>query len=318
MRLNRLPLALMAGAWLAAAAAQEDKKPEEAPKAPPREEARKGKIFRHVIGFRFWYPESWTVQDHTDFLQIIPEKPESNENGPTEFYFVIGESVADEGITDPGDRRVVEYIDQQVKSIAPFLQFTGKTEKAGKKGVLLQWKGNNPRGEEVVSKSYVCILKDHGVSLAALGFPKPLEKRAEDLVRIFDSFGLEEGKRDAAVVGAWDLTSVHSIVNRSPFETDWSRAQAVKDVKSRMEFRADGTWKRTDQEHLLVGAGGIWLEDKSNKVSEGTWFAGDGKICILYKDDSWSDWGYRMEGAGPGRKLRLATGRRGEVWAPAE
>ncbi len=57
---------------------------------------------------------------------------------------------------------------------------------------------------------------------------------------------------------------------------------------------------------------------KEEETSQGTWNAGDGTLFMLWKDGSWNDFKYRVGGAGAARRLRLVSGKRGEVWAPAE
>jgi hypothetical protein len=287
---------------------------------PPVLQGKAGKTYRHTIGFEFWHPGDWTVKLHDDFLELAPPDQARNADGPTEVYAIIGDSVAGSGISVPSDPRVGEYLDKVLKGLSPTLQRSGQTASvptSGGQGALLEWAGKTPKGQELVARAYACILRQHGVALVALGLREPLAGREADLRRIFASFTFGSGDRDAAMVGAWALTSSCALRNESPFETSWSRAQMASERQSRLVFSADGSWTRTDRREMLAGAGGVWIEDKSEKSSAGTWNAGGGRLYMMWKDGSWDDFQYRLETEGGKRRLRLAGSGRGEVWEPA-
>lgn len=290
------------------------------PKGPPptAPQPHKGKLYRHrVIGFSFWHPSDWTVKEHDDGLQLIPSKAAATAQGPSEVYFITGESVAGEGIQHAGDPRVVQYVDAAVRSLSPTMARTGQAvpvPMTGGQGVLLQWQGRGGSGQAVQARAYVAIIRHHGVSLIALGLPDCLTARDPDLRRIFASFAFGQGQRDAQLVGTWHLLATTSITNWSTWETHWSRAQAVSDHNSFLEFRADGTWTRTDKYHTIVGAGGLWREMKDSEVHTGRWNAGSGQLYMVWKDNSWDDHKYQVVRASDGLQLRLATGSKGQLW----
>jgi hypothetical protein len=282
---------------------------------------RKGKVYRHPVGFSFWYPGHWSIQEHEQFLQLIPADAGKTPEGPTEVYLVSAEDVSAEGISEPTDPRVVEYLGQVVGGQWPFLQRVGgadPVEMSAGKGVLLRWTGKNPRGDAVDARAYVSILKSHAAVLLAVGFQERVRTREADTVRIFASFGFGEGQRDPALVGRWTLVGVTSITNQSPFETDWSRAQLASETKSSLVFAADGRWERRDNTHMIVGAGGVWLEDKSEDTQRGRWNAGDGRLFMVWEDQSWDDFRYQVRRTAKGIELRTLRGKKGEVWTKAE
>ena len=128
--------------------------------------------------------------------------------------------------------------------------------------------------------------------------------------QIFDSFGFGAGQKDPALVGAWSLLKTSGLSNNSPFETDWSRARAVSDEKTTLELRADGTWTRTVDWHMIAIAGGVSLESKDRDVTHGRWNAGHGKLVLISKGDRWEEYRYQVNGA----ELRLSGEKRGEIW----
>ncbi len=275
--------------------------------------AEKGKVFRHPIGFSFWHPAAWTVKDLDECLQLLPPDPKSNDDGPTELYLIIGENVAGEGIQSPADPKVGAYLDEQLQAVAPFLARkggTGSLDMTRGKGAIYDWAGSNPKGNAVLARAFVGVFDDNAVALVALALKEPLAAREETLRKMAASFGFGKGQLDAQLARTWTFVSNHALSNTSPFETAWSRAQLASEKTATLTLGADGTWTRVTKSHTLVGAGGVWLEDKSEKKSQGRWNAGDGKLYLMYDDDSWTIYQYRLEG----NTLRLVCGKQGETW----
>jgi hypothetical protein len=297
------------------------------PATPQKEEGvpvrtnRKGKVYRHPVGFSFWYPATWSIKEQESFLQLIPADAGKTPEGPTELFFVAAEDVSQDGITEPTDPRVVEYLGGQVRSLSPFVQQVGGAEpvkmSAGK-GVMFRWAGKTPRGDAIDARAFVSLLRNHAAVLLAVGFKERIQAREADMGRMFASFGFGEGQRDPALVGRWTLVGVTSITNQSPFETAWSRARLASETKSTLVFAPDGRWERNDKNHMIVGAGGVWLEDKSENTQRGRWNAGDGRLCMVWEDSSWDDFRYQVRRTAQGVQLRTLRGKRGEVWHKAE
>lgn len=282
-------------------------------------QGRAGKTYRHPVGFSFWYPEEWTLQDvEGGYLQLIPPNAGTTPEGPTELYFLGGENVAVEGIFTPDDPRVVAFLDEQVKYVSPNLQYTGNPTSINMsqgKGVVLNWKGQTPRGDAVIARSYVCVINGHGVALTGVGFPDQINARDKELKSMFASFGFGQGQNDPQLIGSWRLVSTYSLQNESVWESDWSRAQAVSETQSVIQFHPDGTWSRTDDYHMIAGAGDLWLESKDQSSSHGRWNAADGFLIMVWDDNSYNEYQYRFKQAADGLRLQLATGKKGEEWS---
>jgi len=296
-------------------ATQAGSAPSEAPSARP-EAALKGKTYSHPIGFKFWYPDGWKPTLQGEMILLVPPNVASTPQGPSEIYFIFGESVAGENITKPDDPRVAQYFDEQVRALSPVLQRVGQTasvDMSKGKGAVLNWEAKGETGT-VQARLYVAIIKDNGVALGALGLKDLVQKRDPDLRRMFASFSFGEGQKDPKLVGTWKQMSSHAISNTSPWETDWSRAKMASSKESVMELRADGTWYRTKESYMLAGASGIWLEDKSVKKDNGTWCAGNGSLYLMWADDTWAIYQYRLEQKDGARQLRLVSGKTGETW----
>ncbi len=276
--------------------------------------ARKGRIFRHPIGFSCWIPAGWRVQTQGEALQIVPP----NADPQRELYVIIGDTVAQEGIQRPDDPQVIQYLDQQVKSLTPALQRIGQPQPVSMssgQGVLLEWQAQGNQGQVVRARAYACIIKGWGVALIAFGLKDQIDSRNQDLKQMFASFGFGEGQKDPQLVGAWTLVSTSAISNQSPFETAWSRAKMASETQSRLAFQADGTWSRTDVSQTIAGAGGVWLDTGPQKSSkQGKWNAANGVLYMMWQDGSWEEYKYQVQRTAGGRQLRLVSGKTGEVW----
>jgi len=287
------------------------------PAAPVPDLRKKGKLYRHAIGFTFWHPETWAVKELQGYLQLTPPDPGMKDNGPTELYFVIGERVADEGIVRPNDPRVLEYLDAQVHNVAPTLQrvgAVGAAAMANGEGASLRWQATSADGSVVRALAFASIIKQHGVALMAIGLKERLDAREAVLREMFASFGFGEGKRDPQLAGKWSLVSTYALSNESPFETSWSKARMVSERQTALTLSPDGTWHKVEARHMLAGAGGLWIEDKGQKVSDGTWNAENGSLYMMGKDDSWEQYQYQLRQGAEGRELRLVSGKTGLAW----
>lgn len=129
-------------------------------KSAPKINIQKGKLYRHVTGLTFWYPENWHVKELEEAFQPIPNDVEIESQGPDEIYFISGERVAGTGIQNPDDPRVIQYTDQVVQSILPTLRRVGSVkymDMINGKGVLLQWEGKNNEGKMVCATAFITI-----------------------------------------------------------------------------------------------------------------------------------------------------------------
>lgn len=284
----------------------------------PLDASEKGNFYHHPTGLTFWYPQSWQLQELDEALQLIPNDVVKTQEGPSEIYFISGERIAGTGITRSDDPQVIHYVDQQVRNILPQLQLSTKrryVDLMGTQGVVFNWAGRNNAGKPIEGRAYIVISKETALILSAIAFPGLIDKRYGALEKVFTSFVLGEGQIDRALVGTWQKHATASLANPDRiYETAWTAAQSASEDKSQMTFHADGRWHRVDSSHLLVGSGGIWLEDKSKKESSGKWFADGNRLYMIYSDNTWEDYAYKVVELADGRELRIHSGQKATVW----
>ncbi|MBN1419346.1 MAG: hypothetical protein JXP34_11245 [Planctomycetes bacterium] len=274
---------------------------------------KKGKTYRHAIGFSFRYPADWTVKEHPEFIQLIPPEPGSSSDGATEVYFIIGESVAGEGIRAADDPRVAEYLEEQVRSVAPALRRTGAASPvpmAKGTGMLLAWEGKSPNGDVVRALAFATIISENGVALIALGLDDRIRKRDADLRQMFASFGFGESQKDPRLVGGWLYE-----------KSFWAGTYSSTTIRT-LTLRPDGTFTWTGQffggmDH--TDAGGA-VEGRTSGASDraserGRWGASGGKLYLFFDDGSYAEYGYHVEDQSDGRAMLLQTADGGkQLW----
>ena len=276
-----------------------------------------GNTYRHPTGVSIWYPSGWKPQMLEGILQLIPPSASTSAED-FEAYFVTAEEVGSYGITEPNHPMVAQYLDEQMQSLGGELgvhfQRKGNAvpvdiSKGKGQGIRVDWTADSQIGE-VKARTYVCILKNYGFVLAGVGVKDRLAKREKDILRIFASLDVGEGKKDPNLVGTWRLTRTTAITNQSVWETDYSRAQLVSETNSVLRFSPDGTWEREDKSEMLVGGAGIWLENNERSVNRGRWNADGGALFMVWEDQSFEDYQYRVAG----NELKIVCDKTGQLW----
>ena len=258
------------------------KKQDAMKKGPSLTTGENGQILRHPTGISVWCPEGWRMKMLQGILQMVP--PDAGQGKNYESYFLTSESVSDYGIRQADHPLVIQSLDEQMSALGlelgVFFERVGNTHSVvtgqGKNnGIRLDYRSQSNYGP-VKASAYATIVKGWGLFMAGVGVGDRLDRRSQDIMRIFSSFDVGEGQKDSRLFGVWRLLDTRSITNQSVWETDYSRAQAVSENSSSLQFNQDGTWYREDRSHTLVGAGGVWLEDKGSSSDAGRWNA-DGK-----------------------------------------
>jgi hypothetical protein len=278
----------------------------------------KGNVYRHTAGLSFWYPQQWTLQELDEALQLIPNDVVTTQEGPSEFYFVTGESVSGTGISRANDPRVVTYADQQVRSILPALQLQNSrrlVDLLGTQGMVLIWKGNNNAGKPIEGRAYVVVTRGFALTLSGISLKGLMKKREGSLDKIFTSFVIGQGQLDQALTGTWHKHATAALANPDRiYETAWSAAQSVSEDKSQLTFYANGKWHRKNTSQTIVGAGGVWLEDNSKSEHRGRWNADGKRLFMLYEDNTWEEFSYIIVSTATGRELRTSVGKQAVIW----
>ena len=284
----------------------------------PAYSAEKGNVYRHPAGLSFWYPQQWTLSELDEALQLIPNDVVTTQEGPSEFYFVTGASVSGTGISRADDPQVITYVDQQVRSILPALKLEKSrtlVDLLGTQGLVLTWKGNNNAGKPIKGRAYIVVTKGFALTLSGISLNGLMNKREGFLDKIFTSFVIGQGQLDPALTGTWNKHATAALANPDRiYETAWSAAQSVSEDKSKLTFYPNGEWHRINTSQLIVGSGGIWLEDNSKSEHRGRWNADGKMLFMLYEDNTWEEFSYKIVRTANGQELRTSVGKQAVIW----
>ena len=291
-----------------------------APTTQPSIAKTKGKTYRHVIGFSFWYPDGWAVKEHDNALQLVPPNPASAGGDPTELYFITGESVAGEGITSAADPGVAAYMDAQVQGLFPFVRRTDEPKAAAMnagQGMEYNWRGENPQGHRVLARAFTSIIKDHGVALLAVGWEDPLNTRDADVRQIFASFGFGQSQKDPRLIGHW-LYESHFFGMYGNFSSTTTRRLLLgPDGKFIDTQRMDAVLQTRDTPSEVPDSDGTGTLLGSSMASaaapaeRGGWAAANGKLYLFYDDESYAENTYEIS-YDDGKPIMLMTAANGK------
>ena len=161
-----------------------------APGPLPTRAARDGRTYTHPAGFSFWYPAAWKITDQDGTLQLVPPDAATSPQGPLELFFLATESVAGQAIQGPTDENVIKYLDQQVKSLSPALEYTRQPSAIRTnvgKGAVLLWRATAPDGRKITARVFVTFAKETAVILVGMGLEERIDARDKDLQDLFQS-----------------------------------------------------------------------------------------------------------------------------------
>jgi hypothetical protein len=149
-----------------------------------------GRTHSHPAGFSFWYPASWNIDEQDGMLQLVPAGAADSPEGPLELYILATEDISGQDIHGPTDEGVIEYLDEQVKSLSPVLEYTRRPSDiptdAGK-GAGLVWQATAPDGRKIIARVFVVFVRRTAVMLIGMGLQERIDARAADLQDLFKS-----------------------------------------------------------------------------------------------------------------------------------
>ncbi|OPZ86010.1 MAG: hypothetical protein BWY76_01153 [bacterium ADurb.Bin429] len=284
----------------------------------------KGNTYQHAVGFSFWYPDGWKVEDVGDALKLVPANAVMQNGQPAEMYLIAGQPLEGTGITTVTDPRVAAVLDQFVaQQISPAMQrkkAPAALALTNGDGLVFDWEAPGQHGATVVTRVYACVLKGWGVMFCAIGAKEPIFNRQVELKTIFNSFGFEAGKQDPAIVGAWFLTATRAMRNEDNVNftsDDPRRASSVSDEQITVQLNADGTVIRTSIYRMIAGggaaggAGKVWIDTGDQKtVTQGRWNANNGTIVLMWRDGGMESYRYGLVRG----SLKLLSGNQVQFW----
>lgn len=270
----------------------------------PREQP--WKVLRHPIGISIRYPAAWSAKRLADAgYQLLPPNAGTDAGQPNEAYFIMGAQAP--GIQRADDPQLVAILEAQVQRLAPFLERAGNIEevKTGSEaGARIAWEGNNPNGKAVSSRMYVVLLKGSAVCLFELGYKERIAARDKEVRSIFATLGVSQEQRDPQAAGTWAWRETRSGGAANAMQ----KTTSVGENRASLVLSPEGAARRSETCQAIAGAqfknsagestGSLFLDTgPKTTVKNGRWYAGDGRLVLLWDDDTGEEYDYKVQGA---------------------
>ncbi len=266
---------------------------------------KEGNTFTHPLGFSFWYPLNWNIQETDSAIQLIPPDVKSNEFGLAEFYLVSTEMVQD--ISRPDDPQIIQYFESQLTSLLPFLKRTGEAEKTdigANQGVLITFDGQNELKKMIRSYIFLALNKDQSVTLIGMGEKEYIDVRKAILKEIFSTLSFIQPKITSSLIGLWK------------HEEFYSSGTFYANTTTYMNLKSDGTFtygshamaSMTHQDSSGNMIGNTSADTGSSSPDEyGKWSSDSNKLRLMYADGSYAEYSYYIDGVQGSRNILLKS-----------
>jgi hypothetical protein len=267
------------------------------------------KIFKHPAGISVRYPKDWDTRAiPSGGTQLLPPGATAESK---EIYLLNGQAA--EGIMSVDDPRLAQAVDALVAQAVPALRRTkpGEPVKAEQQpGMLFVYEGGN----NGAARLYVTIINGYALAVVGLGDKTQVNARDGVLRQIFSSLGWKEGERDAALVGAWKKVGTTSLDSRDAVGR--LQASSVSESQRSMVLRPDGTCTSREVSRTIALGQGVSLDSGDQVTTQnGKWFAGNGKLVLIWEKGA-DEYTYSFRGGAGSREVVIGTGgSRGEIWA---
>ena len=166
-------------------------------------------------------------------------------------------------------------------------------------GIMLTPEGTNPQGMKVRGQLSATILKGFSLSVFAIGSEDVMTTRQQTVREIFSTFDARAGERDPQLVGVWQ---------------SGLRDDGPSDRSSRYTLGADGTLTKVTRSQTIADAPDASPDtDDQTETMRGTWFAGDGRLFVLWENGSSDDVAYEVRTDSAGSRVAMLSGPQGTV-----
>lgn len=269
-----------------------------------------GEEYTHPGGGKFKHPKTWKVENHTDYVQLIP--PDVAEG---EVILMAAEDA--QGATDPASPEIIAYLDSQIAESIPDAKHDGKPERAvagAGKGVIVSWMGHSD-GRELYVRAYATIIQGKGVALIAIGTKGQIQARDKVLRQIMQTIGWGQGKLDNQLVGTWSYWGY----------TGSSDGKYGREERIQVQMNADGTFSYKNDSETSISAQGTnqqgdvtWVGGMAGRRGsgwDGSWTADGSTIILNFADGTSESFRYRFEQQGSNTFLvtEPADGSKGKM-----
>ncbi|MCF8719836.1 hypothetical protein [Nitrospina gracilis] len=249
------------------------------------------KTFKHPAGIQFDYPGDWLLKEDESGIYVIPQPVQFNPQGIPE-EFLLFQSVAAEGITDPKDPRVAEFFDQIWTANFPGMKRTGQpnafTTKLGA-ATVMTFQGKLPAGVTHKHVVFLTIHQDQGIYMIHLA-PQDSKRGLENTARkVFASLAATPPSIDSALLRSWSRSTTEGSVGLG--------ASVFSNSTVTWTFKPDGTVLYSSQTRVDGNTAGLGVNAHSEggpNVSTGRYSAANGQLFIYWEGGATERYTYKV------------------------
>ncbi|MCF8722352.1 hypothetical protein LQ236_000372 [Nitrospina gracilis] len=254
-------------------------------------QAENWKTFKHPAGIQFDYPGDWLLKEDESGIYVIPQPVQFNQQGIPE-EFLLFQSVAAEGITDPKDPRVAQFFDQIWTANFPGMKRSGQpkafTTKLGA-ATVMTFEGKLPAGVTHRHVVFLTIHQDQGIYMIHLA-PKNSKRVLENTAqKVFASLASTPPSIDSALLRSWSKSTTEGSVGVG--------ASVFANSTITWTFKQDGTvlyGSKTRVDGHTTGLGVNAHSEGSPNVTTGRYSAANGQLFIYWEGGATERYTYKV------------------------
>ena len=247
--------------------------------------------FTDITGLSVAYPADWELVQDGSSTSFVPADAPRTKEGPQEVYVVVFQGAGDASTAH--DPELLAALEQQFAEALPEFQ-ASPTQELGEgpdATALLAFSRTHPDRTTLIELR-VKVCGDFVCGIFSAGREDLVQRRRSLATAVFDSLELRAPRRDPALVGSW--TSSDSYTNVA---AEFSMASGVTVALSR-----DGRFTRSSE--IVGGPADVGI-DSDGEAETGLWFAGDGRVLLMFDSGAVASWPYRFH------EGQLVTGTKG-------
>ncbi|MGP0629730.1 hypothetical protein ACTRW9_08480 [Nitrospina sp. 32_T5] len=254
-------------------------------------QAESWKTFKHPAGIQFDYPGDWLLKEDESGIYVIPQPVQFNPQGIPE-EFLLFQSVAAEGITDPRDPRVAQFFDQIWTTNFPGMKRSDQpkafTTKLGA-ATVMTFEGKLPAGVTHRHVVFLTIHQDQGIYMIHLA-PQNSKRGLENTARkVFASLASTPPSIDSALLRRWSKSTTEGSVGIG--------ASVFANSTVTWTFQQDGTVlysSKTRVDGNTTGLGVNAHSEGSPNVTTGRYSAANGQLFIYWESGATERYTYKV------------------------
>lgn len=249
------------------------------------------KTFKHPGGIQFNYPGDWVLKEDEAGIYVVPQPITMTPQGIPE-EFLLFQSVAAEGITNPADPRVVQFFEQIWSANFPGMKRAGTTQSFQTKlgaATVLAFEGKPGAGPAQRHVVFLTIHEDQGIYMVHLAPQNSNRNLIGTARQVFASLAATPPAIDSDLLRSWSRSSTEGSVGLG--------ASVFSNSTVTWTFKPDGTVLYSSRTRIDGNTTGLGVNAHSEggpNVSTGRYSAAKGELFITWNGGNTERYQYKV------------------------